>query len=60
MWLMYRIKVLISELIKVLILEWLGGVNALMFFHDQGQKEIDRNEIYNKAQELRKEKEENN
>ena len=33
------------------------GVNALMFFVKQGQKEIDINEVYKKAQEIKERKE---
>ena len=33
------------------------GVDALMFFVKQGKKEIDINEVYNKAQEIRKNRE---
>jgi len=33
------------------------GVDALMFFVKQGKKEIDINEVYNKAQEIRKQQE---
>ena len=33
------------------------GVNALMFYVKQGKKEIDVNEVHNKAIEIRKQKE---